>query len=110
MKGFLLLLFSLPLYSNTFELKETSARFILEINPEQLMYQSETLTKKFALTPCSLELAQEVNSELVNSIGTKESDLDFWVDGKKRRGPSSILMVMSEKVLAFSLKEHELCR
>ncbi len=110
MKVFFLALLSLPLYSNTFELKHTSARFKLDITPEELRFKSEILTKKYRLTPCSLELARELNGELLGSIGVKESDLDFWVDGKKLRGPSSLLLIMNEKILAFSLKEQELCK
>jgi hypothetical protein len=110
MKLFFLALIALPLYSNTFELKDTSARFKLEITPKELRFESEIMTKKFILTPCSLEFARELNDEFLGSIEVKDSDLDLWVDGKKLRGPSSLLTIINEKILAFSLKEQEICQ
>lgn len=110
MKVLLLLLISLPVYSNTFELKDTSERFTLDITPERLFYKSEIMSHNVKLGECGLELAKEINAGLLKAAGAQKGTVDFYVDGKKFRAPSSEVSLMDAKIMSFLLNEKSLCQ
>jgi len=117
MKLLLLILISLPAYSNTFVLKDTSARFSLSISKSELKYVSEAMTKSFVLNPCNLELAKKLNSEIISNLPDKSSveGLTFLVDEKEIKIPlkselASLVTLMDPKILSFAVEEREACK
>lgn len=117
MKFLLLILISLPAYSNTFELKDTNARFTLSISKTELKYVSEALTKSFAIKPCNLELAKRLNSEIISKLPEKShgEGLEFLVDDKEFKLPmkgqlAGLVTAMDPKIIQFGVEEKEACK
>lgn len=117
MKYLALILISLPAYSNTFELKDTNARFTLSISKTELRYVSEAMTKSFVLKPCNLELAKRLNAEIISKLPDKAGGegLEFLVDDKEIKVPlkgqlASLVTMMDPKILQFAVEEKEACK
>ncbi len=117
MKYLALILISLPVYSNTFVLKDTSARFTLSISKSELKYISESMTKSFAIKPCNIELAKKLNAEIISKLPDKSSGegLAFLVDEKELKIPlkselASLVTLMDPKILSFAVEEREACK
>lgn len=117
MKYFALILISLPVYSNTFELKQTNARFTLSITKTELKYVSEAMTKSFPLKACNLELAKRLNAEIISKLPEKNQSegLDFLVDDKEMKIPlkgelAGLVTTMDPKIIQFAVEEKEACK
>ncbi len=117
MKYLALILISLPVYSNTFVLKDTSSRFSLSITKNELKYDSESLKKTFKIKSCNLELAKRLNAEIISKLPGKSSPdgLRFLVDDKEFIIPlkselASLVTFMEPKILSFSIEEKEACK
>lgn len=117
MKFLALILISLPVYSNSFVLKDTNARFTLSISKTELKYVSEAMTKSFALKPCNLELAKKLNAEIISKLPGKAGaeGLTFLVDEKELKIPmkselASLVTLMDPKILSFAVEEREACK
>lgn len=117
MKFFLLFLISLPVYSNTFQLVDSGARFTLKISKSELAYNSEALSKTFKLKDCSLPLAKDLNSEILALLPAKPSEkgFKFLVDGKeiqvsKEDKLSSKILAMDSRMIRFTVEEKAACK
>lgn len=117
MKYLFVILISLPVYSNTFVLPDTGARFTLKITKTELVYSSEAMTKTIPLKPCNLDLAKRLNGELLNKLPETASanGLKFLVDDKETKlGASSelasLVTMMDPRILRFALEEKEACK
>lgn len=110
-------LITLPVYSNTFQLVESGARFTLKISKSELTYESETLFKKFPIKECNLNLARDLNAELLSKIPSRseERGLKLLVDDKELiLGKSSELasktLAMDSRMIRFIVEEKEACK
>lgn len=110
-------LISLPVYSNTFQLVDSGARFTLKISKSELTYQSEALFKKFAVKECNLKLAKDLNAELLSKVPSKseKKGLKLLVDDKEIiLGKSSELagraLAMDSRMIRFTVEEKEACK
>jgi hypothetical protein len=117
MKYLALILISLPVYSNTFVLKDSSARFTLSISKTELKYVSESLKKTFEIKPCNLDLAKRLNAEIISKLpGRSSADgFTFLVDDKEFKVPvkselASLVTFMEPKILSFAVEEKEACK
>lgn len=110
-------LISLPVYSNTFQLVESGARFTLKISKSELTYQSETLFKKFPIKDCNLMLAKDLNAELLSKIPSKSEvkGLKLLVDDKeltlaKSSELATKALAMDSRMIRFIVEEKEACK
>lgn len=117
MKFLALFLITLPVYSNTFVLKDTSARFTLTVTKSELKYVSEVMTKSFPLKACNIDLAKRLNSEIISKLPGKSGaeGLEFLVDDKEIKIPlkselASLVTLMDAKIIEFSVEEKEACK
>jgi hypothetical protein len=117
MNVILLFLLSSLALANVFQLKETSSRFILEIRPDVLFFESESLQKKFVIRPCNENLAKTLNAELLALLpDTKiEKGISFEVDKRLFNvAPGSELgkriLAMGPRILRFTLEEYRACK
>lgn len=117
MKYLLLILISLPAFSNTFQLVDTGARFTLNISKTDLTYQSEAMNKKFSLKDCNLSLAKDLNSEMISKIPSKipEKGFKFLVDDKeilvdKNSELGSKILAMDSRIIRFAVEEKVACK
>ena len=117
MKFLFLFLITLPVYSNTFQLMGSGARFTLKISSKEITYSSEAFTKEFKLKECNLPLAKDLNSELISLIPSNPGDtgLKFMVDGKvinigKEDKLLERIAAMDSRMIRFSVEEKRACR
>lgn len=117
MKYLALILISLPVYSNTFVLKDTSARFTLSISKTEIKYDSESLKKTFEIKPCNLDLAKRLNAEIISKLPDRSATegFAFLVDDKEFKVPlkselAGLVTMMEPKILSFSVEEREACK
>lgn len=117
MKILLLFLISLPVYSNSFQLPDTGARFTLKINANELVYESESLRKKVSIKDCNLILAKQLNAEILKKLPTNfgTTGLKFLVDDKifyldQKSELSGMVTMMDARIHQFLLQENESCK
>ncbi len=79
-------LFLTNVYANTFELKDSHARFKLTVTPTEVSFSSENLRDKIAVTSCNLGLARELNAEMLQAIHGKGEMKGVSLDGGKPEG------------------------
>ena len=113
----LVLLFSLPVFANRFELKETGARFELLITPGLISFNSEATKRKIPINKCNEKLAQALNAELLAKLPSKEANagLKFQIDEKEiNLDPQSDLgkmaLMMDARILGFIVEEKKACK
>lgn len=112
----LLLTSSSLVYGNVFELKETSARFRLQITATELSFEGESLRKKIPIQTCNLALAKNLNSEILSVLPEKkiETGIAFAVDGKAVQvDPKSelgkMIFAMEPRITRFILEAKKAC-
>lgn len=117
MNFILIWLISLPVLANSFSLKETGARFDLSISPNELIFNSEAQKIKIKISKCNLELAKNLNAELLGKLPKKEvvQGLSFYLDEKPIKiDPQSDLavsaLVMDARLLRFIVEEKASCK
>lgn len=117
MKGIIALLISLPVYSNTFQLADTGARFTLKISPQELRYSSEGLSRNFKITDCNRRLARNLNAELLEKLPATagKEGLKFLVDDKTFFLPANgsltkLVTMMDPRIHQFALEEKKACK
>lgn len=117
MKFILLFLISLPVYSNSFQLDETSARFKLSISKDKLYFHSESLKTDIALRPCSFPIAKALNNQLISKLPRTfaSSGLKFKIDNNEfflseKDELAKIVLSMEHKILQFMAEEKTACK
>lgn len=117
MNFILLLLISLPVFANRFTLKETGARFDLVISPEQIVFNSEAIKRKFPVTKCNAKLAQDLNAELLAKLPSKETAKGLTIHLNENPiviDPKSDLamtaLAMDARILRFVVEEKAACK
>lgn len=117
MKILVLFLISLPVYSNVFSLKETGARFDLEITKTHVTFHSEATDFKTNIRKCNEVLAKTLNGELISKIPNlpAESGMILKVDEKEIQfDPATdlgrMVFAMDARILRFKAEEKEACK
>lgn len=113
----ILILISLPVFANRFTLKETGARFDLVISPEQIVFNSEAIKRKFPVVKCNSKLAQELNAELFSKLPSQEavSGLTIYLDENPividpKSDLAMSVLRMDARILRFIVEEKEACK
>jgi hypothetical protein len=116
MKIILAFLITLPAYSNTFKLRQTGARFTLDISPEAIQYESEAITKFLPVKKCNEVLVKTLNSELLADLPGLDlkSGLDFEIDNipffiDPDSAFTKNILMMDSRIQRFLLDEKALC-
>jgi hypothetical protein len=117
MKFILALFLSIPVYSNTFTLSETGARFTLVINPKEVTYKSEGLKKTIPLKKCNEALAQDLNKEFISRLPSSlpKTGFKFQVDKKEllidpQTEWGKSLVMMDSRIMRLIIEEKEACK
>ncbi len=117
MNFILIWIISLPVFANSFSLKETGSRFDLSISPNELVFNSEAQKIKIKISKCNLDLAKNLNAELLGKLPKKEvvQGLSFYLDEKpiKIDPQSDIAMAslaMDARMLRFLAEERASCK
>ncbi len=117
MNFILILLFSFPIFANRFSLKDTGARFELEISPSIVSFKSESSKRSFKVTKCNVKLAEVLNAELLSKLSSKEvlKGLPFYVDERAviidpESDLGKVVLMMDTRILRFAVEEKEACK
>lgn len=117
MKTFLFFLFIVNFaLANSFELKNTSSRFKLQITKTFLFYGSEQIQKKVELKACNSSLAQNLNEQLLSFLPKEntEKGIPFFVDAKEllvkaNSAKAKKILSMDQRMMEFFLEERRVC-
>jgi hypothetical protein len=113
-----LVFLSTQVEANRFEFTETGARFVLEITPTSLSYQSERLKHVTEVAPCNRALVDGLNLELLRALKAgvvKEGGVPLKVDEHElkldlSRAPANVYLGLDRKIQFLMLEEKKTCK